>query len=141
MLQRTLCLFVITAAFVVAAFTGCGYVGDQPQYTVEAHYQEYSSENDYPLVAYAEYAPSLQDDTYEELDENEHDNVYYAIYEPEPDIQYAVEPLYEELTAEYVALVDFTAYTLAYAIVARVIDGDTIELDCGERVRFIGISR
>ena len=113
MLQRTLCLFVITATFVVAAFTGCGYVGYQPQYIVEAHYQEYSSENDYPLVVYAEYVPSLQDDTYEKSDENEHDNVYYyVIYEPEPDILYAVELLYEELAAEYVDLVDFTPYTL-----------------------------
>ena len=132
-LQRTLFLIVITAAFVVAAFSGCGYVGYQPQYIVEAHYQEY------PHVAYADYAPSFQDDTYEKTHEDEHENSYYAIYEPVLDNLYAVEPLYEELAAEYVALADFIPYTLDYAIVTRVIDGDTIELECGERVRFIGI--
>ena len=42
-------------------------------------------------------------------------------------------------TTEYAALAEHIPYSLVYAKVTRVIDGDTIELYCGERVRFIGL--
>ena len=108
-------LFLLAASVLAAILaSGCNYLG-QPLYLAEAHHQEEVAEAERTNEEETEYEVGLHNG-----------QTPYNTYE-------------DEAAIEYIAFAEYASYSLAYAIVARVIDGDTIELECGERVRFIGI--
>ena len=138
-LRRAWVLVFCTLLFL----TGCNYLATQPMYFVEAYYEEPDEEY------------GLQDEEYvntylydEDIYYTANDATEYSDYSESPEQVAPEQNLQEEepSTTEYISepignkpYTAQTAYSLEYALVIRVIDGDTIVLDCGERVRFIGI--
>ena len=114
-------------------FTGCYSSDFYPRFLAEE-----AQPTEYPEVASSAEDASLYEHPTEaeQVPENESE-LENEPYLQEGHDEYTYDE--DESEAAYIALVEYTPYSLDHAIVTRVIDGDTIELDCGERVRFIGV--
>ena len=155
-------LLVFSCVFLV----GCNFLVTPYMYLIEAYYEEGAAANGFldeasqSVVLYEadEYEPTeenglpdeaslsavYEDDDYETegdrtyhygyLGENAH---HYDPYESESTLNGEYE--YEPTEAVYAVYVEQSRYSLETAVVVRVIDGDTVVLDSGERVRLIGV--
>ena len=117
---------ILIAILLLAMLFMVGCAEESGQESLQEDYPEVTPE----VVYESEYAQYDYNNVYG-------DDVFYAVYEYSDDYNYE-----NELTAYYYVYYVYyydTYILLEYALVTRVIDGDTIELEGGYRVRFIGV--